>query len=293
MDKGLISIDITNKQKLEALARTTELQNKKITYDKKNNSFRPYLERGNIVLCDFVGFGKELDMAHYAVVWISHGWNENINIIPLTSKFKVESKGTFCLGKIKNFMSKDGQTFCNKESYIYLNRLMEVSRLRVRLIYQEDIKGNKITDINGNPIPVKVDDNMIDTISKSIMLNYSNQGICLVDLLLKSKPDNFLDLNSLSDQMILDVGYRMIDSYKEYLFPNDCILVFFINGKKYSIKRKKIRWERYLSEEHKNLYSEIRYHKNFGSRKRYIMEALFSRDITKVNEAKNIIADIS
>lgn len=292
MKNSLISIDISKKQHLEALVRTTELQKKVVPYDKRSSSFAPYLEKGNIVLCDFIGFGKELDLPHYAVVWNSNGWNENINIIPLTSKFKPESKSIFWLGKIKNFMSKDGSRFVNKDSYIYLNRLMEVSRLRVKLIYQEDTKGNKLTDYKGKFIPVQLDDSTINTISKSIKLTYSGEGVCLVDLLLKYKADNFIDLESLSDQNILNIGYRSIDDYKEYLFGEEIILIFFIDEVRYSLKIKRINWTRYISEEHSKLYSNIKYHKNFGNRKKHITEALFSRDKMKVIEATSLIRDL-
>lgn len=292
MKNSLISIDISKKRDLEALVRTTKLQKKSVTYDKTKNSFTPYLEKGNIVLCDFVGFGKELDLPHYAIVWKSNGWSENINIIPLTSKFKPESKSVFWLGKINNFMSIDDGKFINKDSYIYLNRLMEVSRLRVKLIYQEDIEGNKLTDSRGRYIPVKIDDTMINTISKSIKLNYSDDGICLVDLLLKYKPDNFIDLDSLSDKNILNIGYRLIDKYKEYLFDGESILIFFVDEVRYSLKIKKINWTRFNSVEHSTLYSAINYHRNFGNRKKYIMEALFSRDKVKVIEAESLIKDL-
>ncbi|MDK0637173.1 type II toxin-antitoxin system PemK/MazF family toxin [Clostridium perfringens] len=292
MKNSLISIDIEKKQHLEALVRTTELQKKIVPYNSKIKSFTPYLEKGNIVLCDFIGFGKELDLPHYAVVWNSNGWNENINIIPLTSKFKPESKSTFWLGKIKNFMSKDEGIFINKDSYIYLNRLMEVSRLRVRLIYQEDTKGNKILDYKNRFIPVSLDEATMNTISNSIKLTYAGEGTCLVDLLLKYKPDTFIDLETLSDKNIFNIGYRLIDSYTQYSFGEENILIFFVDGIRYSLKIKNINWKRFNSEEHSKLYSTIKYHKNFGNRKRYITEALFSRDKLKVKEAKQLIKDL-
>ena len=189
-------------------------------------------------------------------------------------------------------MSKDDGKFINKDSYIYLNRLMEVSRLRVKLIYQEDTKGNKLTDSRGRYIPIKLDDAIINTISKSIKLNYSDDGICLVDLLLKYKPDNFIVLDSLSDKNILNIGYRLIDKYKEYLFDGEIILIFFVDELRYSLRIKRINWTRFKSVEHSKLYSAINYHKNFGNRKRHITEALFSRDEEKVIEAENLIKDL-
>lgn len=285
MSNSTISIDINNPSQLNALARITTLQTKQAS----NQHLA--LQKGNIVLCDFIGFGEELDFPHFAIVWKSEQWSNNINIIPMTSKFKNESKFIFNIGKIPNFITKCDTGFIHKDSFVYINKMTEVSKSRVRVIYQQDISGNKLLDSKGRPIPIKLPDDDMHLVSQYIKLYYAEEGTCIVDLILKSTPDNFVDLNNI-DENIFNIGYRLVESYTENLLDNGKVFNLSINNSNYSVPLIKINWSRFNSTEHRQLYSNIKYHKNFGSRKQNIINGLFSKDPLKVNEAKKIINDL-
>lgn len=286
MKNTIMTIDIDNKHQLKSLARITNIQ--KRIEDNKRNPLNPYLEKGNIVLCDFTGLGKELDLPHYAIVWESIESNENINIIPLTSKIKNESKSVFGIGKIKNFMSKQGNEFINKNSYVYLNKLMEVSRSRVKIIFEENIHGTKIRNKLGKLIPLKLDTNTIKTISNSIKLLYASEGVCLVDLLATSYAlDEFVSLDSLSNKKILDIGFKLIDHYRKYEFDDEKFLIFYVNEERYSLTIKKINFDEFKCSE--KYFCEIPFRKNFKQRKLSILNALFSKNTKRVKEAEKIV----
>ena len=148
-----------NLNTLNKIIKFTTFDNLKAEYDNKNKTYLPDLKRGHIVQCEFIGIGSEYNDKHFAIVWSAPANSETIVVLPLTSQSIREDIGQFHLGKVANFITSDKPDpstglFTVKDSYIYVNKICEVSRTRVGLWYQRDSSGNLITDSSGNRVYV-------------------------------------------------------------------------------------------------------------------------------------------
>ncbi len=284
---------------LDKIIRTTNISNTKIKFNNNgsNVTYKPILERGNIVECEFVGIGSELDDTHYAIVWSAPSDNENLNVIPLTSKPKDESNCIFGIGKIPNFitLSPEGE-YVNKDSYVYLNKMMEVSRKRIKLFFQKDINGNMVQECKkGNTInlPIIIHKDQLNRIKEGIRLFYLNDGECLVNLICSQHVSFFCETNY--DVEIYKSGHRLLEKHSVNHNEDFVDIEFGIYGKLYSIKMRKMseeNWKVFKSEEHLKLYDKVKKGSNFIDRRKNIIHSLFSCNEEKVKEAQNIIQDI-
>ncbi|HAT4256585.1 TPA: hypothetical protein I9065_003008 [Clostridium perfringens] len=294
LENQLSDLDKKNLRLLNSLIKTTNLSGK--TNFKKDGVYTPILKRGHVIQCEFTGIGEELDFLHFAIVWNAKKNEETINVIPLTSKFKEESVASFYLGQIENFITKENNSFVNKESYIYVNKLMEVSRKRIRPVFKQNINGEMITESNGAKILVEISEEQKQRIKESIELFYLDSSEFLLEKLQSYSNNYFIDLESCSEEIFSCYGYRKISDLKiEEIDENNNRLSFLVNKNRQSLILKKLsesNWQKFKSDEHKDLYENIKYEKNLIVRRNNILEALFSRNELKVIEAKVIITDI-
>ncbi|MDI0267202.1 type II toxin-antitoxin system PemK/MazF family toxin [Clostridioides difficile] len=289
----ILKKDVENLKLLDSIIRTTNIHSVKPYKNKAG--YEPILKKGYIVQCNFTGLGNELDFLHFAVVWNSSSREETINILPLTSKKKENSLRTFFLGKIEGFITKDdNNNYINKNSYVYISKMMEVSRKRVKLIYKQNNNG-KFQKIDERLIPLSIDEKYIKPISDCIKLFYINEGDYLVNILINMRSDYFLDIDELKNNKILELGYRYIEHFKEHTIDEKKIIICFIDGERYSLVMRKLNesnWNKFKSENHRRLYDSVIYTKNNIERRKYIILSLFSNNSIKVNESKKIIKNI-
>lgn len=285
-----------NSKLIDGAIRNIQCDGKHIHFS--HHAYTPIYSKGDIVYCEFVGIGRELDSGHYAIVWSAKSNSENINVIPLTSKLKDESKGEFNLGKIDGFYTKDegSNNLVNKDSFVYLDKLMEVSRKRVRPVNKQNNKGTYIKDTNGNKIKVAIDKEHTNRIIEGFKLFYLDEGTCLFDLISKKIDIKYqYTLRSINDDL-LKIGYRLVESYAIYDINSSKVLIFHVNKKRYSITFNEIlqpQKDRHSSKVDFNLYSsdKIRWNKNILSIRNEISKALFSGNNEKINSAKNILTN--
>ncbi len=214
-------------------------------------------------------------------------------MIPLTSKFKDESNCQFSIGKVPGFYTKDrNNNLVNTESFVYLDKLMEVSRKRVYPKYEQDSSGRFIK-INGDKNKqLSVGQDIVNRIEESFRLFYLNEGQCLYELIQDKIDINYqIDPLSISDDL-LKVGFRLIQSYAIYDIDNCKYLICHINNIRYSIKFDKItplQENTHRNKTYKYLYNSIKWNNNIRSVRKNILKALFSCNALKVSEAKNIL----
>nr|UVN03571.1 MAG: MazF-like toxin [Bacteriophage sp.] len=294
-DTIISDLDRANLDLLDLTIRNIRIDGNKIEWSKKDNSYKPVLKKGDIVQCEFTGLGREMKLGHFAIVWSAKANSESINVIPLTSKPKEESKGMFSLGNIDGFYTKEGNNFINKESFVYLNKLMEVSRKRIKPKYKQDCKGKFKQNPDNSYVQLSIDSSKIKRIEEGFRLFYLEEGKCLVDIMMKEIHINYqIDINSI-DIDILKLGYRLIESYAIYEINLNKLIVCHINGKRYSILLKEIKEDqikKYNKNQHKNLYKKIEWKKNIRAVRNKIIEALFSNEKNKVDEAQKILIEL-
>lgn len=247
------------------------LQQSNFEYSKDNKIYYPILKRGNIVRCEFIGIGSEIDDTHFAIVWDCPINSESVTVIPITSKFVDESKRTFCLGKISGFITNKHSPSI-KLSYVYLNKIKEVSRKRL----------TPWVVPNSNPTTfVTLNDKQINRIKEAISIVYLDE-----DYVVKKLCATGLQLPISYNEELLKCGYRKLISmdvdksnnkkHKIKIELSDC---------KYSLKC----FYPYYNNSVKPLCKKIEYHKNYFTFRKNIIKALFSNNKNKVREAKQII----
>ncbi|MBL4937734.1 type II toxin-antitoxin system PemK/MazF family toxin [Clostridium sp. YIM B02515] len=261
---------------LHKVIRITNLNN--LTYDQAKISteygaFLPVLNKGDMVRCEFVGIGEEIDDTHYAIVWKAPANNETITVIPVTSTELENRQYQFSIGLVENFITVRGSTVI-KPTYVYLNKMQEVSRKRITPWTYENTSG-------GSEI-IKLNKEQIDRINDAIKVFYLD-----FNYLEKAILENGLQLPIKYPEYILDNAFRPIYHYildnsdrKEFkanfMFQNGFTgeIKMFYPGDTSSVR---------------GLCKYIRYDYKRGKFRERIIKALFSGDKNRVLEAKTII----
>lgn len=286
-------INNENLELIDSAIRNIKCSARELNFNHEDKGFSPIYRRGDIVHCEFVGVGKELNFRHFAIVWCAKIDNENINVIPLTSKLKDESDCQFSIGKVSGFYTKDrSNRLVNTESFVYLDKLMEVSRKRVGHKYEQDSQG-KFLKVNDNRYKqLSVGPDVVNRIEESFKLFYLNEGQSLYELINDKIDINYqIDPVSIKEDL-LKVGFRLVQSYSIYDIDKCKYLICHINNIRYSIKFNKLtklQEDNHRCKKYKHLYNLIKWNNNIRSVRKNILKALFSRNSHKVSEAKIIL----
>lgn len=267
-------VALNNLDTLHKVIRTVNLNNltlQQSNFKCNNGIYYPILKRGNIVRCEFIGIGSEIDDTHYAIVWDCPLNSESITVIPITSKFVEESKRTFLLGIINDFITDKKNTII-KPSYVYLNKIKEVSRKRI----------TPWIIPNSNPTKlVTLSNEQINRIKEAISITYLDED-CIVGKLCSTG----LQLPIVYDDKFLTYGYRILTSisidksdnkkHKIELTSNNTKFLLECFYPKFDISVK-------------HLCNLIEYHENPFTFRENILKSLLSNNPSKVNEAKQVI----
>lgn len=182
---------------LHKVIRTTYLNNVPAP-QKKIDSYIPVLKRGNIVRCEFIGIGTEIDETHFAIVWNAPESSESVTVIPTTSQPIEEGISKFCIGKVNGLIT-GGSSQQNKETYVYLNKIKEVSRRR--------LKPWNYTGSNGQTLIVTLDQPQINRVKEAIRVSFLDENYLLKELLTSG-----MQLPFSYPANVLEYGYRVLSS---------------------------------------------------------------------------------
>lgn len=207
---ALNDLNIKNLDTLNKVIKTVNLNSKSAPRKDKNGAYVPIVQRGEIVLCDFIGIGTEINEPHFAIVLHAPKGKEAITVIPMTSTDIDEYEYQFCIGKIPGFITEFGSTV-TKDTYVYLNKIKEVSRKRVEVWYKRDLYGN-IIRVNDRKINVSITADQMARVEEAISITYlkcPSLLYILVDLINRGVqfPINYENEN------ILKYGYRAVNTY--------------------------------------------------------------------------------
>lgn len=274
--------DQTSKQDLLTLHKalrtvtlhTLTLEQAKVFYER--GSYLPSFEKGDIVRCEFIGIGSEFDDTHYAVVWKAPSNSESITVIPMTSSILDNTQCEFCIGKIENFMTIKGSTEI-KPSYVYVNKITEISRRRVTPW--------TYTNCVGNSEIVKLSHDQINRISDAFMVYYLDYNYLFNEIV-----SNGLQFPIEYPEYILSYGYRPITNYILDRSDRKQFIGKFIlhNGNVGQVKMFYIN----DTSSAKELCELIRYDRRVGVFRKRVLKSLFSGNEKKVLEAKAIISQL-
>lgn len=284
----MIDIDLNNNRNmknldiLDKVIKVTHLSNRRANYNSRYKTYNPSLEQGNIVECQFIGIGSEFDDTHFAIVWSAPANKESILVIPLTSKNIPVKAEQFNLGKIENFVTSKTDLSV-KDSYIYINKISEVSRVRVKLWYKKDNNGKPVKDSRNNNLAVKISEEQINRIKEGIQL-FLIEGDTLLDILKNINAKWICNIGQ--DKSVLKQGHRLVKEYKFHDLGNKACLVCHMNEGVFRISFRQYDNERFKE---KSKYKKIQFEENRIKRRNTIFTELFSKKEELVNEAETII----
>lgn len=195
--------------------------------------------KGNIIQYNFLRMDNEdfydLD---YAIVLEDKG--DKLTILPFNNKFAKDSISSFCLGKIDGFIEIRNEGFIeNSGQYVYFEKMIDVNKSDVNLVYKQDLDGNLIKNENGDFIPVTLSDSQNEMISIRYELYEEGEAKTPLGVIFKADKSFKLDYNSISSKELLELGNTRFDRYREFNFGDEKVLLFFIDGKRYSIIMRK------------------------------------------------------
>lgn len=270
--------------KLVHLNTSLEVERDSIT-----GAYKPLLKRGDIVQCDLIGIGSELDDIHYCIVWNSVSNNESITVIPTTSKELYENIDRFGIGKIEGCLtSKD--SLVPKDTYVYLNKIREVSRKNVKPWDKKDATGEKLKDSRGRNIICSLNEIQIKRIKDAISVNFLDENFLVRTIFNEIKTGVQLPINY--NKKILNIGYIPLKSYSiDKTLKNNFVLKYeFNDGFTGSIEFLSLRIPEEIvnHDKYKILFPKIENFNAFKIRDKLI-NLIFSKNKDQVDAAEEVL----
>lgn len=211
---------------------------------------------------------------------------ETLQIVPLTSKAIERDRGQFSIGKVTNFItSRDNQV---KESFVYVNKITEVTRRKIKLWFQKDSTGKPVKNSSNKNVAVKVDDVQMNRIREGVELVLLHKENYLLNII-KGVHVSYLPVKSTNDD-IFKLGYRLVPKDSKIVSNDEILINCSVGGKEVEIRFKK--FDRTTFDDRSNFSDEtIKYHKNHIERRNEILKGLFSQNLSMVNKAKVFLPD--
>ncbi len=122
--------------------------------------------KGNIIQYNFLRMeDKDFYAFDYSIVLEDKG--DMLTILPFNNKFAKDSISTFCLGKIDGFLEIRNEGFIeNAGQYVHFEKMMDVPKADVHMVYKQDINGGLLKDENGEFIPITLSDEQNEMIAE-------------------------------------------------------------------------------------------------------------------------------
>lgn len=195
--------------------------------------------KGNIIQYNFLRMeDKDFYAFDYSIVLEDKG--DMLTILPFNNKFAKDSISTFCLGKIDGFLEIRNEGFIeNAGQYVHFEKMMDVPKADVHMVYKQDINGGLLKDENGEFIPITLSDEQNEMIAEKHELYEEGEAKTPLSVIFKADKSFKLDYNSISSKELLELGNTEFDRYREFNFGDEKVLLFFIGGKRYSIIMRK------------------------------------------------------
>lgn len=169
--------------------------------------------------------------------------NENedtVTLLPFNNKFVKDSIASFCLGKIDGFLEIRNEGYIeNSGQYVHFDKIIDVPKADVTPVAAQDTLGNLYVSEDGSFVPVKLSNYQMNMVSERQEIFNEGETTTPLGLIFKADKSYKLDYDSISSKELLDLGSTTFDRYREYNFGNEKIVVFYIDGKRYSLTMRK------------------------------------------------------
>lgn len=170
----------------------------------------------------------------YAVILDIDEDKNTVKILPISNKFSKDSIESFCIGLIPGFVEIKNEGYVSNKQYVHFSKVIDVRPDELHPVHVQDISGSILKDDKGNPISVALTDDQLEKILRKYKIYEIGEERNLINLLMKSDAQFMLADSNEMDQ-IRKVCNMEMDKYREYNFKDKKVVVFFVEGKRYSV----------------------------------------------------------
>ena len=170
----------------------------------------------------------------YAVILDIDEDKNTVKILPISNKFSKDSIESFCIGLIPGFVEIKNEGYVSNKQYVHFSKVIDVRPEELHPVHVQDISGSILKDDKGNPISVALTDDQLEKILRKYKIYEIGEERNLINLLMKSDAQFMLADSNELDQIRKVCNVEM-DKYREYNFKDKKVVVFFVEGKRYSV----------------------------------------------------------
>ena len=193
---------------------------------------------GDIVRYNFFALdnaSEETYLLDYAIVLDVDDENDNIKILPFTSRYNKDSIESFCIGFIPGFVETKNEGYVNNKQYVHFNKVLEVNKNELHQVHHQDIYGHILRDNLGKAVKVKLVEEQLDRVMNRYKIYEEGEEKNIINLLIKSHASFKLHDDRNNIEELREVCNKEMEKYREYNFNDKKIVVFFVEGKRYSV----------------------------------------------------------
>ena len=170
----------------------------------------------------------------YAVILDIDEDKNTVKILPISNKFSKDSIESFCIGLIPGFVEIKNEGYVSNKQYVHFSKVIDVRPEELHPVHVQDISGSILKSENDKAISVALTDDQLERVLRKYKIYEIGEERNLINLLMKSDAQFVLADSNEIDQ-IRNVCNKEMDKYREYNFKDKKVVVFFVEGKRYSV----------------------------------------------------------
>lgn len=170
----------------------------------------------------------------YAVILDIDEDKNTVKILPISNKFSKDSIESFCIGLIPGFVEIKNEGYVSNKQYVHFSKVIDVRPEELHPVHVQDISGSILKSENDKAISVALTDDQLERVLRKYKIYEIGEDRNLINLLMKSDAQFVLADSNEIDQ-IRNVCNKEMDKYREYNFKDKKVVVFFVEGKRYSV----------------------------------------------------------
>ena len=170
----------------------------------------------------------------YAVILDIDEDKNTVKILPISNKFSKDSIESFCIGLIPGFVEIKNEGYVSNKQYVHCSKVIDVRPEELHPVHVQDISGSILKNENDKAMSVALTDDQLERVLRKYKIYEIGEERNLINLLMKSDAQFVLADSNEIDQ-IREVCNKEMDKYREYNFKDKKVVVFFVEGKRYSV----------------------------------------------------------
>ena len=170
----------------------------------------------------------------YAVILDIDEDKNTVKILPISNKFIKDSIESFCIGLIPGFVEIKNEGYVSNKQYVHFSKVIDVRPEELHPVHVQDISGSILKNENDKAMSVALTDDQLERVLRKYKIYEIGEERNLINLLMKSDAQFVLADSNEIDQ-IREVCNKEMDKYREYNFKDKKVVVFFVEGKRYSV----------------------------------------------------------